>query len=228
MSPRTSAGSPTQCRRSWIHERTSDRILRERRADVGEIRARPAVPAVPDPVVRQATRLRDSNPSSFDFALRAWLSPGTTGLGRSWSGCVGSISPTERIEFLADDYTQHAEGFGDGIERVKARYAVDVKPGASHVLTPRFYAADVNFVLSVVEIGRDLLTANFDLVRIANGKIAEHSEALSPSLRVIDGRIRTADSRFRPDAPRRRDLAREALSRSRRGVAGGRARRGGR
>jgi hypothetical protein len=29
--------------------------------------------------------------------------------------------------FLADDYVQHAAGFGDGIERVKARYAVDVE-----------------------------------------------------------------------------------------------------
>jgi predicted SnoaL-like aldol condensation-catalyzing enzyme len=83
-------------------------------------------------------------------------------------------------EFLADDYTQHAEGFGDGIERVKARYAVDVKPEASHVLTPRFYLADGNFVLSVVEYRSDPLTANFDLFRIANAKIAEHWEVMSP------------------------------------------------
>jgi predicted SnoaL-like aldol condensation-catalyzing enzyme len=87
----------------------------------------------------------------------------------------------ERIgEFLADDYTQHAEGFGDGIERVKARYTVDVKPGTSHVLTPRFFAADGNFVLSVVENRTDPLTANFDLFRIANARIAEHWEVLSP------------------------------------------------
>ena len=51
-------------------------------------------------------------------------------------------------EFLADNYAQHAEGFGDGIKRVKARYAKDVKPGTSHVLTPRFYVADGNFVSS--------------------------------------------------------------------------------
>jgi hypothetical protein len=34
-------------------------------------------------------------------------------------------------DFLAVDYTQHAPGFGDGIERVKARYRLDVKPGTS-------------------------------------------------------------------------------------------------
>jgi predicted SnoaL-like aldol condensation-catalyzing enzyme len=34
-------------------------------------------------------------------------------------------------DFLADNYAQHAEGFGDGIERVKARYAKDVKPGST-------------------------------------------------------------------------------------------------
>jgi predicted SnoaL-like aldol condensation-catalyzing enzyme len=83
-------------------------------------------------------------------------------------------------EFLADNYTQHAEGFGDGIERVKARYAKDVKPGSSHVLTPRFYVADGNFVLSVVDARTDPPKVNFDLFRIANGKIAEHWEVLSP------------------------------------------------
>ena len=79
-------------------------------------------------------------------------------------------------EFLADNYAQHAEGLGDGIERVKARYAKDVKPGASHVLTPRFYVADGNFVLSVVDARTDPPKANFDLFRIANGKLAEHWE----------------------------------------------------
>jgi predicted SnoaL-like aldol condensation-catalyzing enzyme len=83
-------------------------------------------------------------------------------------------------DFLADDYAQHAEGFGDGIERVKARYAVDVKPGTSHFLTPRFFVADGNFVLSVVDHRTDPLTANFDLFRIADAKIAEHWEVLSP------------------------------------------------
>jgi predicted SnoaL-like aldol condensation-catalyzing enzyme len=63
---------------------------------------------------------------------------------------------------------------------VKARYAKDVKPGSSHVLTPRFYVADGNFVLSVVDAKTDPPKANFDLFRIANGKIAEHWEVLSP------------------------------------------------
>jgi predicted SnoaL-like aldol condensation-catalyzing enzyme len=83
-------------------------------------------------------------------------------------------------EFLADDYVQHAEGFGDGIERVKARYAKDVKPGTSHVLTPRCYVADGNFVLSIVDARTDPPKANYDLFRIADGKIAEHWEVLSP------------------------------------------------
>jgi predicted SnoaL-like aldol condensation-catalyzing enzyme len=83
-------------------------------------------------------------------------------------------------EFLADDYTQHAPGFGDGIERVKARYRLDVKPGTSHVLTPRFYVADGNFVLSVVDAKTDPPKANYDLFRITNAKIAEHWEVLAP------------------------------------------------
>jgi predicted SnoaL-like aldol condensation-catalyzing enzyme len=87
----------------------------------------------------------------------------------------------ERIgDYLADDYIQRAEGFGDGIERVKARYAKDVKPGASHVLRPRFFVVDGNLALSIVENRTNPLTANFDLFRIANNKIEEHWEGLSP------------------------------------------------
>jgi predicted SnoaL-like aldol condensation-catalyzing enzyme len=82
-------------------------------------------------------------------------------------------------EFLADNYAQHAEGFGDGIERVKARYAQDVKPGTSHVLTPRYYVADGNFVLSAVDARTDPPKVNYDLFRVADGKIAEHWEVLS-------------------------------------------------
>ena len=63
---------------------------------------------------------------------------------------------------------------------MKARYAVDVKPEVSHVLTPRVYVADGNFVLSVVDYRSDPLTANFDLFRIANAQIAEHWEVMSP------------------------------------------------
>jgi predicted SnoaL-like aldol condensation-catalyzing enzyme len=83
-------------------------------------------------------------------------------------------------EFLAGDYIQHAAGVGDGIERLKARFAAVVKPGALPTLVPRFYVADRNFVLSVVEAHTDLPTANFDLFRIAGRKIAEHWEVLSP------------------------------------------------
>jgi predicted SnoaL-like aldol condensation-catalyzing enzyme len=97
-------------------------------------------------------------------------------------------------EFLADNYAQHAEGFGDGIERVKARYAKDVKPGTSHVLTPRFYVADGNFVLSVVDARTDPPKVNFDLFRIADGKLAEHGRCCHPFLRAINGRTQTGHS----------------------------------
>jgi predicted SnoaL-like aldol condensation-catalyzing enzyme len=83
-------------------------------------------------------------------------------------------------EFLADNYIQHAAGVGDGIERLKARFASVVKPGASPTLVPRSYLADGNFVLSLVEARTDPPTANFDLFRIADAKIVEHWEALSP------------------------------------------------
>jgi predicted SnoaL-like aldol condensation-catalyzing enzyme len=83
-------------------------------------------------------------------------------------------------EFLADGYIQHAVGVGDGIERLKARFAAVVIPGPLPTLEPRFYVADGNFVLSVVEAHTDPPTANFDLFRIAGTKIAEHWEVLSP------------------------------------------------
>jgi predicted SnoaL-like aldol condensation-catalyzing enzyme len=83
-------------------------------------------------------------------------------------------------EFLADNYIQHAAGVGDGIERLKARFAAIVKPGALPTLVPRFYLADGNFVLSVVEARTDPPTANFDLFRVVGTKIGEHWEVLSP------------------------------------------------
>jgi predicted SnoaL-like aldol condensation-catalyzing enzyme len=82
-------------------------------------------------------------------------------------------------EFLADNYIQHAVGVGDGIERLKARFAAVVKLGALPTLVPRLYLADGNFVLSLVEAHTDPPTANFDLFRIADSKIAEHWEVLS-------------------------------------------------
>jgi predicted SnoaL-like aldol condensation-catalyzing enzyme len=83
-------------------------------------------------------------------------------------------------EFLADNYIQHALGVGDGIERLKARFATVVKPGALPTLVPRLSLADGNFVLSLVEAHTDPPTANFDFFRIADSKIAEHWEVLSP------------------------------------------------
>jgi predicted SnoaL-like aldol condensation-catalyzing enzyme len=83
-------------------------------------------------------------------------------------------------DFLADNYIQHAVGVGDGVERLKARFAAVVKPGALPTLVPRLYLADGNFVLSLVEAHTDPPTANFDLFRIADTKIAEHWEVLSP------------------------------------------------
>jgi predicted SnoaL-like aldol condensation-catalyzing enzyme len=83
-------------------------------------------------------------------------------------------------EFLAENYIQHAVGVGDGIERLKARFAAVVKPGTLPTLVPRFYLADGNFVLSMVEARTDPPTANFDLFRIADNKMAEHWEVLSP------------------------------------------------
>ncbi len=82
-------------------------------------------------------------------------------------------------DFLTESYIQHAEGFGDRIARLKARYAGDVKPGTSHVLTPRYFVVDRNFALSVVDAKTDPPKANFDLFRIEINEVAEHWEVLS-------------------------------------------------
>jgi predicted SnoaL-like aldol condensation-catalyzing enzyme len=47
------------------------------------------------------------------------------------------------------------------------------------VLTPRYYVADGNFVLSAVDARTDPPKVNYDLFRVADGKIAEHWEVLS-------------------------------------------------
>lgn len=102
-------------------------------------------------------------------------------LVQSYRSIVTNQKHYDRIsEFLADSYIQHAVGVGDGIERLKARFARVVKPGSLPTLIPRLYLADGNFVLSLVEAHTDPPTANFDFFRIANGKIAEHWEVLSP------------------------------------------------
>jgi predicted SnoaL-like aldol condensation-catalyzing enzyme len=83
-------------------------------------------------------------------------------------------------DFLIDNFVQHAVGFGDGIAGLKARFSNVAKLGAPPTLVPRFYFADGNFVLSAVEARTDPPNVNFDLFRIADGKIVEHWEVLSP------------------------------------------------
>jgi predicted SnoaL-like aldol condensation-catalyzing enzyme len=83
-------------------------------------------------------------------------------------------------EFIdGDHYTQHASKVGDGTARMKARVSEVEKPGAAPVLIPRRYVAEGNFVLCVVEARTEPPTANYDLFRVENGKIAEHWDVLS-------------------------------------------------
>jgi predicted SnoaL-like aldol condensation-catalyzing enzyme len=102
-------------------------------------------------------------------------------LVKSYRNVVTVQKHYDRIgEFLTESYIQHAVGVGDGIGRLKARFAAVVKPGALPTLVPRFYLADGNFVLSVVEARTDPPTVNFDLFRISENKMAEHWEVLAP------------------------------------------------
>jgi predicted SnoaL-like aldol condensation-catalyzing enzyme len=83
-------------------------------------------------------------------------------------------------EFIGGDhYIQHASKVGDGTARMKARVSHVEKPGDTPVLIPRRYIADGNFVLCLVEARTDPPTANYDLFRVENGKIAEHWDVLS-------------------------------------------------
>jgi predicted SnoaL-like aldol condensation-catalyzing enzyme len=83
-------------------------------------------------------------------------------------------------EFIGGDhYVQHASRVGDGTARMKARVSEVEKPGTAPVLIPRRYVADGNFVLCVVESRTEPPTANYDLFRVENGKIAEHWDVLS-------------------------------------------------
>jgi predicted SnoaL-like aldol condensation-catalyzing enzyme len=83
-------------------------------------------------------------------------------------------------EFIdGDHYVQHASNVGDGTARMKARVSQVEKPGDTPVLIPRRYIADGNFVLCLVEARTEPPTANYDLFRVENGRIAEHWDVLS-------------------------------------------------
>jgi len=83
-------------------------------------------------------------------------------------------------EFIAGDhYIQHASKVGDGTARMKARVSQVARPGDTPVLIPRRYIADGNFVLCLVEARTEPPTANYDLFRVQNGRIAEHWDVLS-------------------------------------------------
>jgi predicted SnoaL-like aldol condensation-catalyzing enzyme len=62
---------------------------------------------------------------------------------------------------------------------MKARVSQVEKPGDTPVLIPRRYIADGNFVLCLVEARTEPPTANYDLFRVENGRIAEHWDVLS-------------------------------------------------
>src|SRR5262249_2669396 len=84
-------------------------------------------------------------------------------------------------EFIdGDHYIQHAAKVGDGGARMKSVVWEVAKPGAAPVLVPRRYVAEGNFVLALVEARTEPPTANYDLFRVQNGKIAEHWDVLSP------------------------------------------------
>jgi predicted SnoaL-like aldol condensation-catalyzing enzyme len=87
----------------------------------------------------------------------------------------------DRVDEFIDrgHYVQHASKVGDGVARMKARVSDVVKPGATQVLVPRRYVAEGNFVLAIVEAHTEPPTANYDLFRVENGKIAEHWDVLS-------------------------------------------------
>jgi len=87
----------------------------------------------------------------------------------------------DRVDEFIDGghYIQHASKVGDGTARMKARVSQVEKPGETPVLIPRRYIADGNFVLCLVEARTEPPTANYDLFRVENGRIAEHWDVLS-------------------------------------------------
>jgi predicted SnoaL-like aldol condensation-catalyzing enzyme len=82
-------------------------------------------------------------------------------------------------EFLDTHYAQHASHVGDGISQLNARVA-SVTRGRATTLKPRRYVADGNFVLALVEGNTPMgHTADYDLFRVQDGKIAEHWDVIS-------------------------------------------------
>ncbi|GAB7544001.1 nuclear transport factor 2 family protein [Cupriavidus sp. 8B] len=84
-------------------------------------------------------------------------------------------------------YAQHASKVGDGAARLQTRIndvvqagAGSAKPKTGPVLEPRRFIAEGNFVLAIVDANAvSGHTANYDLFRVENGKIAEHWDVLS-------------------------------------------------
>jgi predicted SnoaL-like aldol condensation-catalyzing enzyme len=91
-------------------------------------------------------------------------------------------------EFLnTEHYVQHSSKSGDGVASLKARIDSVVKAGPGSaartgpVLQTRRFIAEGNFVLALVDANAvSAHTANYDLFRVENGKIAEHWDILSP------------------------------------------------
>src|SRR6202140_4463792 len=83
-------------------------------------------------------------------------------------------------EFIdGDHYIQHASKVGDGVARMKTGPPGGGTPTADQGLIPHRAIAEGNFVLGLVEARAEPPTANYDLFRVENGKIAEHWDVLS-------------------------------------------------
>lgn len=83
-------------------------------------------------------------------------------------------------EFFGAHYAQHASHVGDGLSQLNARFTSALGLSAGSSLIPRRYVADGNFVLALIE-GKTAMghTANWDLFRVADGKIVEHWDVIS-------------------------------------------------
>jgi predicted SnoaL-like aldol condensation-catalyzing enzyme len=107
-------------------------------------------------------------------------------------------------DFLTENYIQHAEGFGDGVARLKARYAGDVKPGTSHVLTPRYFVVDGNLALSVVDAKTDPPRRTLTSSGSKTTGSLSIGRCCQSSLRRMSGRTRTDRSTARSKSHSRR------------------------